>query len=153
MAIIIAIAVCHLAGIIGSLFTRPAISSWYVFIQKPFFSPPNWIFTPIWLLLYTLMGISLFLVWNEGFEKHDVKFAVYVFLGSLVLNSLWSIIFFGMKNILAAFFEICLLFFVLVFVFIRFYHIKKTAAYLLIPYILWVLFAGILNYSIFVLNI
>ena len=144
--------VCQLAGVVGSVFTFPSIASWYKFLEKPFFSPPNWIFGPVWTILYTLMGIALFLVWRKGLADKAVKGAVVIFLVHLAANSLWSVIFFGLHNLLLAFLEILILWLLIVIVTAKFYKINKTAAYLLVPYILWVSFASVLNFSVWWLN-
>ena len=87
--LIVAILVCQLAGAVGSIFTAPSISTWYVSLQKPFFTPPNWVFGPVWITLYFLMGVSAFLVWNGGFESKEVGRALSIFGVQLVLNVLW----------------------------------------------------------------
>lgn len=150
--LIISIAICQLAGIIGSFFTISQIPSWYAGLIKPSFNPPNWLFGPVWLTLYTLMGISLYLIWLKGFKTKQAKTALLLFATQLVLNSLWSIIFFGWHMTDYALAEIVLLWFVILAVIIRFYKISKPATYLLVPYILWVSFAAFLNLSIFLLN-
>jgi len=150
--LIAAIAICQLAGIVGSLFTISQIPSWYAGLLKPSFNPPNWLFGPVWLTLYTLMGISLYLVWLKGFRTKQAKAALYLFITQLVLNSLWSIIFFGWHMTGYALVEIVLLWLAILAVIIRFYKISKPAAYLLVPYILWVSFAMFLNLNIFLLN-
>jgi tryptophan-rich sensory protein len=96
--LIIAVAVSELAGVVGSIFTFSAISSWYITLTRPTFSPPNWIFGPVWTTLYLLMGISAFLIWQRGLERKDVKLALSVFGFQLVLNAVWSIVFFGLHN-------------------------------------------------------
>ncbi len=142
---------CQLAGVIGSIFTTPAISGWYAGIQKPAFSPPNWIFAPVWITLFVLMGISISLIWLS--EKNKVrKKAISVFFIQLFLNTLWSIIFFGLKNPFLAFIEISVLWFAILYTIILFKKIKKPAAIILIPYILWVSFATVLNLVIVTLN-
>lgn len=142
-----------LAGFIGSIFTTPAISTWYTSLAKPSFTPPNYIFGPVWSLLYLLMGVSAYLVWKKGFDKKKVKTALYVFFIQLALSSLWSILFFGFKSPTAALVEIIFLWFLVFLTIRKFYKISKTAGYLLIPYILWVTFASFLNLSIALLNI
>jgi tryptophan-rich sensory protein len=119
-------------------------------LNKPSFSPPNYLFAPVWTALYILMGIALYLVWINGYKKH--KKAIIVFGIQLGLNLLWSILFFGMRNPLLAFIEILLLWSFIVYTIILFYKTSKTAAYLLTPYILWVSFASVLNFFIFYLN-
>jgi translocator protein len=171
----ISIIVCEAAGLIGSFFTAPAIGSWYYFLNKPSFNPPNWIFAPVWTILFLLMGVSFYLVWlkkwsiREDAESSDRKAwnpvseklwtgswkeenAFMIFVLQLVLNVLWSVIFFGLKFPGIAFFEILMLWFAIFYTIVNFYRISKTAAYLLIPYILWVSFAAFLNFSIWQLN-
>ncbi len=148
--LIASVFVCQLAGIIGSIFTFSAIPEWYFFLNKPFFSPPNWLFGPAWIMLYTLMGISLYLALENNLMKN--KKATYFFSGQLVLNALWSIIFFGLRNPLLALIEIVFLWILIALTIKEFYSINKKTAYLLVPYILWVSFAAILNYFIWMLN-
>ena len=146
------ILVCQLAGIIGSIFTFSAIPTWYAALTKPWFNPPSFIFAPVWILLYTLMGISLYIVLKKGLENRDVKLATLFFGAQLSLNAIWSIIFFGLHNIFLALIEIVILWVVLLFTIIKFYKISKNAAYLLIPYFLWGTFATVLTLSIWLLN-
>lgn len=157
---------CELAGIIGSLATTPAIKDWYAFINKPSFNPPNWIFAPVWTALFALMGIALYLVWSKGEELKflpssenkkeemaNIRMGLKIFLAQLILNMLWSFLFFFMRNPLLAFVEIIILWGAILASIILFYKINKKAAYLLIPYILWVSFAVVLNFSIMMLNL
>jgi benzodiazapine receptor len=154
LKLVVAITVSELAGVIGSLFTVPAISSWYVGLTKPSFTPPSWVFGPVWTTLFALMGVAVFLVWSvydkagERTQKRKIKIALAFFAGQLVLNTLWSIIFFGMRNPGAAFVEIIFLWLAILATIIAFSRISKQAAILLLPYILWVSFAAFLNYSI-----
>ncbi len=152
LKLIISILICQGAGAIGSLFTSPAISTWYATIQKPSFNPPNWIFAPVWILLFLLMGISLYLIWNKGFKYKGTKIAIFVFAVQLILNTLWSILFFGLQSPLFAFIEIIILWFAILLTIISFYKVSKIAAYLLMPYIIWVSFASVLNFSILIIN-
>jgi translocator protein len=145
--------ICQMAGIIGSIFTTPAIPTWYANINKPTFRPPNWVFAPVWTTLFLLMGIALFLIWKKGLKRKDVKIAFSVFTFHLLLNTLWSILFFGLKSPFAAFIEIIFLWIAILISIILFFRISKIAAYLLIPYILWVSFASVLNFAIWRLNI
>jgi translocator protein len=144
--------VCLLAGFIGSLFTTPAIPGWYAGLTKPSFSPPNWIFAPVWTTLYVLMGLSGFLVYEKGPKKREVRIALAVFAVQLVLNALWSIIFFGAHMILGAAVLIIILWAMIVITIRLFSGISKAAAYLLVPYILWVSLATVLNISLYILN-
>lgn len=151
--LVISILVCQGAGIVGSIFTSPAISTWYITLQKPSFNPPNWIFAPVWTLLFLLMGISLYLIWSKGLEDKKIKTAVFVFGIQLVLNIFWSFLFFGLQSPLYAFIEIVILWLAILLTIISFHKISKIAAYLLLPYILWVSFAAVLNFSILILNL
>jgi tryptophan-rich sensory protein len=150
--IVVAVAACELAGIIGSVFTTPSIPGWYAGIAKPSFNPPNWIFGPVWTLLYALMGLAAYLVYEKGFKRPEVKKALAVFAAQLLLNALWSIVFFGAHMILGAAVVIVLLWAMILATILLFTKISKTAAYLLVPYILWVTFAAVLNVSFYVLN-
>ncbi len=149
--LIISILICQLAGIIGSFFTKKAIITWYVNIQKPSFNPPNWIFAPVWISLYCVMGISLFIIWKTN-SSHIKKYAILFFSIQLILNALWSILFFGLKSPIAGFIDIILLWIAIVLTTIFFTKIKLSAGILMIPYLLWVSFALILNYYIVKLN-
>jgi tryptophan-rich sensory protein len=150
--LIVAIIISELAGVIGSFFTASSIPTWYTNITKPSFNPPSWIFGPVWTTLYALMGISAFLIWKKGLDRKDVKIALGIFLGQLTLNALWSIIFFGLQSPGAAFVEIIFLWIAILVTIIAFAKISRLAAWLLVPYILWVSFAGYLNFSIWQLN-
>jgi benzodiazapine receptor len=147
------IIICQLAGIIGSLFTTPSIPSWYAGINKPSFNPPNWVFAPVWTTLFLLMGISLYLVLRTGLNEKDVKIGIAVFIFQLVLNSLWSFLFFGLHSPFSAFIEIIFLWIAILASIILFFRISGVAGILLIPYILWVSFASVLNFAIWRLNI
>jgi len=150
--LIIAIVVSELAGVVGSVFTVSAIPTWYAGLVKPTLNPPSWLFGPVWITLYFLMGIAAFLVWRKGFERRDVKMALGIFGVQLFLNAIWSIIFFGLHNPFWAFIEIIVLWLAIAWAIVVFYRISKPAAYLFLPYILWVSFAGYLNYSIWMIN-
>jgi len=159
--LIVAIVVSELAGIIDSVFTTPSITGWYAGIVKPALNPPAWVFGPVWTTLFLMMGISAWLVWREldsGSEagmtekKKRVNIALSIFLGQLVLNTLWSVIFFGLHSQGGALIEIVFLWFAILATIIAFAKISKLAAWLLVPYILWMSFAVYLNYAIWVLN-
>jgi len=147
------IIICQLAGVFGSLFTTPSIPLWYASINKPSFNPPNWIFAPVWTTLFLLMGIALFLIWRKGFKEKDIKIAFSVFIFQLVLNVLWSFLFFGLQSPFAAFIEIIFLWIAILITIILFLRISWVASILLIPYMLWVSFASVLNFAIWRLNI
>jgi tryptophan-rich sensory protein len=178
--LLVSIIICQLAGAIGSIFTVPSIKEWYATLNKPSINPPSWIFGPVWTALFLLMGISLYLVWSKGFvvsapggpasgwknikawnplsqklnagswQKINI---VLIFALQLVLNILWSVIFFTLHQPGLAFFELLMLWFAILYTIINFYRISKVSAYLLVPYILWVTFAGFLNYSLWMLNL
>lgn len=150
--LVIAIGVSELAGVIGSIFTAPAIPSWYATLTKPVLNPPSWLFGPVWIVLYLLMGIAAYLVWRKGWGRKEVKLALGIFGAQLLLNTLWSVIFFGFHSPVVALAEIVFLWLVILTTIIAFHKISRPAAYLLLPYILWVSFAGYLNYAIWSLN-
>ncbi|MDP3997465.1 MAG: TspO/MBR family protein [Candidatus Andersenbacteria bacterium] len=152
IGLVVAVIICEGAGILGAFFTTSAIPNWYATLIRPVLAPPNWIFGPVWTTLYLLMGIAVWLVWQRGWQRSDVKKAVGVFAVQLVLNSVWSIIFFGMQNPGLALLEIAAMWLAIVWTIVLFYRISKPAAYLLLPYLLWVSFASYLNYAIWALN-
>ncbi|HPX72301.1 MAG TPA: tryptophan-rich sensory protein [Methanoregulaceae archaeon] len=143
---------CNCAGLLGSLFTTTGPGSWYSTLIKPAFNPPSWIFAPVWTLLYILMGISLYLVIMEGMKGRDVRIPLLIFAIQLILNILWSYAFFGLESTFFGLLVIILLWISIVATMILFYPIRKAAAWLLVPYILWVSFATILTYTIYSLN-
>jgi benzodiazapine receptor len=150
--LIISVIACLAAGAIGSVFTRSAIPTWYATLEKPPFNPPDWVFAPVWTLLYILMGVAVFLVWRKGVENRQVRAALIVFLIQLVLNALWSIIFFGLESPLYGLIVISALWIAILATILMFFRISRTASILLWPYLLWVTFAAVLNSSIWLLN-
>ncbi len=146
------ILISQLAGLIGAVATTPAIRNWYVYLNKPFFTPPNWIFAPVWTLLFLLMGISASLVYQKGLFRKEVKKALYFFIIQLTLNILWSYLFFGYKLLFVAFIEIVVLWFFIFLTLKSFYKVEKISGLLMIPYLLWVSFASFLNLAVFLLN-
>jgi len=148
----VSVLTCLLAGFIGSAATTPSIPTWYASLQKPAFNPPNWIFAPVWTTLFIMMGVAAFLVWDKGLENKKVRISLGIFGLQLLLNVLWSILFFGLQSPLYAFIDIIMLWASILATIIYFYRISAAAAYLLIPYILWVSFASLLNLSIAMLN-
>jgi len=145
--LIVCVLICQVIGFAGNIATIPALS-WYSTIQKPFFTPPDWIFIPVWTLLYTLMGISLYWVWERGLNRT----ALSLFVIQLILNGIWSNLFFGLKNIFYSLVEIFILWFAILLTIISFYRIDRKAGLILIPYLIWVSTAIILNYYIWILN-
>lgn len=153
LKLVVSILACQCAGLIGSIFTMPAIPTWYESLAKPSFTPPSWLFAPAWVTLYILMGVAAFLIWRKGLDIRNVKTALIIFLVQLVLNALWSAIFFGAKSLIGGAVVIVLLWIAILFTILRFFKISAAAGGLLIPYILWVSFASVLNISILALNI
>ena len=149
---IISIFICQSAGIFGSLFTFESISDWYVTLEKPLFAPPNWIFGPVWIILYFLMGVSLYIVWENELKSKSRKVFFTVFGIQLILNALWSLLFFGLKSPLLGLVDIILLDIMVTVTIIYAKSISKLAAILLVPYLVWIIFASILNFAIFLLN-
>ncbi|MBI3952483.1 MAG: tryptophan-rich sensory protein [Candidatus Doudnabacteria bacterium] len=175
LILVLFVLICLSVGAVGSLYTAEAIPGWYVALTKPSLNPPAWLFGPVWTALYILMGISIFLVWKNKWKVRN-KFLVpkkkawnkwsgklwtgdwqkqnliAIFVIQLVLNALWSYIFFGRHQIGLAFFELVALWFAILYTIINFYRVSKVSAALLIPYIFWVTFAAYLNYSVWILN-
>ena len=146
---IAAIVICQLAGAIGTVFTSPSL---YDDLQKPSFAPPNWLFAPVWITLFTLMGISLYLVLDKDLKNKETKKGLIIFGIQLFLNTLWSFLFFGLKSPFYGLINIIVLEFFIAVTIFQFSKISKYAAMLLIPYIIWVTIATFLNYSIWLLN-
>lgn len=141
-----------LIGFAGSIFTRDNIPGWFVTLQKPAFTPPDWVFAPVWTTLYILMGISLFLVLQKGLGDINVRRGVLLFAVQLVVNLLWSVVFFGMHSIVGGLLVIVVLLALVAATIYSFYGISKPAAWLLVPYIVWGCIATALNAMILVLN-
>ncbi|MBU1179964.1 tryptophan-rich sensory protein [Patescibacteria group bacterium] len=153
--LIISFALPQLAGLAGSIFTGPAIATWYSFLEKPSFSPPNWLFGPVWITLYLLMGISVYLIWqrtDKGRQAKSAKESVRIFWIHLVFNALWSLMFFGLKSPAFGLVVIIILWLLIVVLMTKFWKINKYAAYLLAPYFVWVSFASVLNFFLWYLN-
>lgn len=147
---VISLAVCQLAGVTGSVFTSSSVTTWYPTLTKPNFSPPGWIFGPVWIALYFLMGISLYLIWIN--KAKDNGKALILFAIQLILNVLWSFMFFGLKSTLYGLIDILVLLVAIILTILFSYKISVLAAILLVPYLVWVSIATILNYNIFLLN-
>jgi translocator protein len=138
-------------GAIAGIFTSKAIPTWYETLNQPSFNPPNWVFGPVWTTLYFLMGISLFLIWKQNKGK-DRNRAILVFMIQLILNFGWSFIFFYFHQLGLALVEILLLWLSIFLMILIFYRIRPLAAFINIPYLLWVTFATILNAAYYFLN-
>lgn len=149
--VIVSIAIAQAAGIIGSVFTASSVRTWFETLAKPAWNPPSWLFGPVWITLYTLMGIAAYLVLQQR-DVPGAKMALWVYGVHLVFNALWSILFFGLKNPGLAFAEIIVLLILIVVTTVLFWKINPAAGALMIPYIAWVSFATFLNYTIWQLN-
>lgn len=145
------ILIAECAGLLGVFFTVHAIPEWYGFLNKPFFSPPNWIFGPVWTLLYALMGIAAYRVWRHALSPSRTQ-AIGAYGIQLGLNALWTPVFFGLRNPMLGLAVIVLLLMMIVVMIVRFQKIDRTAAVLLVPYLVWVTFASALNLFIVILN-
>jgi translocator protein len=148
----VSIAISLAAGLVGSFFTTPNIQPWYSTLNKPFFSPPNYLFAPVWTILYILMGIAFFLIWKDTKKEKIREKGIEYYFAQLFLNIIWSVAFFGYHSPIAGLIVIIVLW-ILIFQTIRtFAKVDKTASYLLYPYIAWVSFASILNLAVVLLN-
>jgi benzodiazapine receptor len=150
--LLICILACLAAAVIGSLFTFKAVQRWYPGLKKPRFTPPNWLFGPVWTLLYILMAISVFFIWEKGLSANGVLIAFVLFWIQLALNALWSIIFFGMKAKGGGVIIIIVLWIMILATIIATFQVSNLAGVLLIPYIVWVSIASYLNIGVWRLN-
>lgn len=152
LRLVLSIVITEGSGGLGSVFTYGAINTWYASLNRSALTPPNWLFAPMWISLYFIMGISLYLVWNREGKSQDKALGLFLFGTQLALNVLWSLIFFGLHSILFGLIEIVFLWFFIVATIIEFYPVDKKASYLLFPYISWVTVATMLNASILLAN-
>ncbi len=152
IATTLGIILCLAIGFLSSRITSEAIPIWYNGLNKPFFSPPNWLFAPVWSVLYLLMGIAIGRVWYYGRRHRWGKTALYHFIAQLIFNGLWSLIFFGLRNPLLALIVIIILWILIERTIYWFRVVDKKSAYMLYPYLIWVSFASLLNASILYLN-
>ena len=151
--IAIVVIICLAVGYLSGMVTRASITTWYPTLVKPSFNPPNWIFAPVWTSLYVMMGIAAGLIWNQiTTQKTAVTKALQFFIIQLVLNALWSYLFFGLHNLMLATIEVVLLWLMIFETYSQFAKINKTASYLMLPYLAWVSFASVLTASIWWLN-
>lgn len=148
--LVISIAIPQIVAGAGAYFTVSGIGSWYQTIQRPTWNPPSWLFGPVWTTLYVLMGIALYLVWKSA--ASNKRSAISLWSVQLVVNFLWSFLFFNQHQIGGALIDLVILWLLLLLTIFAFAKINKAAAWLLVPYISWVTFAGILNYTIWMLN-
>ena len=152
LKIVLLVVLCVTVGYLSGLVTRESILTWYVTLNKPSFNPPNWVFAPVWTLLYIMMGVAAGMIWTSNSDEQTTKKALGFFAIQLGLNALWSYLFFGLHNPLLALIEIILLWLMIFETYNMFKKINKTAGLLLLPYLAWVSFATILNASIWWLN-
>lgn len=150
--LVISIGIPFLAAVIGSRLTAPAVVTWYPELTKPWFAPPDWVFGPVWTVLYLLMGIAIYRVLLYGWNRRDVRIAAAVFGIQIVLNVLWSAAFFGLQSPFTGLLVIFVLWSAILEAINRFDPIDRTAALLLAPYLLWVTFAAVLNLAIWLMN-
>ena len=150
--LIVSIVICQLAGITGIFFTGNSMLAWYSGLNKPSFNPPNWVFGSVWIVLYLLMGISLFMVWKEGLKNKEIKSAFIIFIVSLIFNAAWPVIFFGGQSVIGGLIVDIVLWLLMLITILKFIKISRTAGILLLPYLLWVSFATVLNFFIYKLN-
>lgn len=150
---VVAIGAPLLAGAIGSVFTASSVATWFPTLIKPALNPPSWVFGPVWTVLYMLMGVAVFLVWvNPGVIKEEKRRALEIFGLQLILNILWSVLFFGLQSPLLALVDIVFLWCAILWTILAFARIARPAAWLLAPYLAWVTFATYLNAAIWLLN-
>ncbi len=147
---IICIGLSLAAGFLGSFYTIDSISTWYQFLTRPFWTPPNWVFGPVWTTLYVLMGISAGLVWRT--DKKGKWWVLALFFAHLIVNVAWSVVFFGMHDPVSGLLIIKALWLLIVALMLVFWRYSRTATYLLIPYLVWVTYASTLNLGIIMLN-
>ena len=148
----IAVMIPLMVGGLSGLVTAQGVRDWYPTLIKPSFNPPSWVFGPVWTVLYLMMGIAAFLVWQKGWDSGAVKVALALFAIQLILNGLWSILFFGIRSPGLAFAEILLLWISIGATVVLFWRVSPVAGMLLLPYEAWVTFAAVLNGSIWILN-
>lgn len=143
---------CILLGAVGGLVTAPAIENWYVTLEKPWFTPPSWLFVPVWALLYTLQGLVAWLLWRSGVHRRPVRVALVLFGIQFALNMAWSPAFFGLRSPLAGIAVIVPLIAAIAATMEASWYVDRRATVLLVPYLFWVGFAMVLNLVIFSLN-
>jgi translocator protein len=152
LRLIVSIGVCLLAGGLGAIFTRASVGGWYAVLVKPSFTPPAWIFGPVWTLLYIMMGVALFLLWRKGVSDPRVQHALIAFAVQLALNALWSPAFFGLRSCLAGLIVIVPLWIAIAATIALAAPLSAAAALLLSPYLAWVSFAAVLNAALVLKN-
>ncbi len=154
MGLLVAVITCEVVGASGAVFTSMGLESWYPSLAKPTLAPPNWVFGPVWTTLFALLGVAVWLVWRsiDGPNTPAARFGLWVFAGHFVINLAWSAVFFGIQSLSGGFAVIVLLWLSIVATMWAFDRVDRRAALLLVPYLVWVSFAGYLNYAIWMLN-
>jgi len=152
VSLVVAVVIPLVVGGLGGVATASAIPTWYQGLNKPAWNPPNWVFGPVWTLLYILMGVAAWLVWRQGWDNPQVQVALAIFAVQLLLNLFWSLIFFGLRSPGWAVLEIAILWGFILATIVQFYRLESVAGLLLIPYQLWVTFAAVLNAAVWQLN-
>lgn len=151
LGLIVSMVICFAASAVGALFTTPQIDGWYATLDRPGFAPPNWVFGPVWTILYAMMAVAVWMIWKTERSRSRVV-PLTLFAIQLILNVFWSVLFFGMQNPFLAFLEIILLWILILSTILSFTQYSKPAAFLMVPYWLWVTFAMVLNYGFWTLN-
>jgi benzodiazapine receptor len=151
ISLIVFVAICLAVELVSGVFTRASVRDWYVTLNKPSWTPPGWVFGPVWTVLYLLMGVAAWLIWRER-GSADIRPALAAFFVQLALNLLWSILFFGMQDPRLAFWDILLLWIAIAVTVALFWTVRPMAAVLLTPYLAWVTYATVLNYTIWQMN-
>ena len=141
--------ITYSASVIGGLVTVGFKEPWYSLINKPTFNPPSWVFAPVWTTLYLMMTIAIWLFWHS--RNKDMN-TIYIYFIHIVLNTTWSIVFFGLHQILLALFVLIVLILMIIILILRFKRVNIVSYYLMIPYLLWCCYALILNFNLFLLN-
>lgn len=149
---LLAVLICEGVGVGAGLATQSSVETWYPTLDKPAFTPPSWLFSPVWITLYALMGIAVWLVGRQGWNRPQVRLAIGLFVVQLVLNGLWSAVFFGARSIGGGLLVIVLLWLALAVTTRRFFTVRRAAGWLLVPYLLWVTYAGALNVALWWMN-
>ncbi|PIR86576.1 hypothetical protein COU13_00140 [Candidatus Kaiserbacteria bacterium CG10_big_fil_rev_8_21_14_0_10_43_70] len=136
------------AGFVGTFFASTKVKTWYITLDKPYLSPPDWVFAPVWIGIYALMGTALYRIWRLAHYRKDARIWTAIFLIHLFLNASWAVLFFGLENSLLALIDIIAILLMLLWLIVRAWWIDRTSGWLLVPYLLWVSFATYLNFSI-----
>ena len=144
--------VSNAVGYLSSFATKSSVNTWYKYLNKPLFNPPDWVFMPVWIILYFLMGIAFGIFFYYNFEKNLQNAGVIAFFLQLFFNGMWSLVFFGLKNIFLGLVTILILLACIIFCIREFRKVNKSSSYLMLPYLFWVCFASILNTSILIMN-